>query len=219
MNFARPHAPPRVDLFRVAELVAPKSRVLDVGCGDGLFFDRLERFGRVEGLEPDPSLVTDPRWRDRIRIGTLVGQVSGSAPADAYERLLMDALRGNAALFMRRDEVEAAWKFIDPIRNAWGQSGESPRPYAAGTWGPNASVALIRSKNPTATDAGRIALTKGSVESPLTSMLRNFERSITEDTVRNEYLLHSQIHEWFIKGSAPQDIDRLNSLVLKQVRQ
>ncbi|HSV00169.1 MAG TPA: glucose-6-phosphate dehydrogenase [Roseiarcus sp.] len=67
----------------------------------------------------------------------------GTASADAYERLLMDALRGNAALFMRRDEVEAAWKFIDPIRDAWAQSGEPPRPYAAGTWGPNASVALI----------------------------------------------------------------------------
>ena len=67
----------------------------------------------------------------------------GAAPADAYERLLMDALRGNAALFMRRDEVEAAWRFVDPIREAWAQSGESPRPYAAGTWGPNASVALI----------------------------------------------------------------------------
>jgi glucose-6-phosphate 1-dehydrogenase len=67
----------------------------------------------------------------------------GVAPADAYERLLMDALRGNAALFMRRDEVEAAWKFVDPIREAWAQSGEPPRPYAAGTWGPNASVALI----------------------------------------------------------------------------
>ena len=67
----------------------------------------------------------------------------GMPSADAYERLLMDALRGNAALFMRRDEVEAAWKFIDPIRDAWAQSGELPRPYAAGTWGPNASVALI----------------------------------------------------------------------------
>jgi glucose-6-phosphate 1-dehydrogenase len=67
----------------------------------------------------------------------------GMPSADAYERLLMDALRGNAALFMRRDEVEAAWRFIDPIRDAWGQSGEPPRPYAAGTWGPNASVALI----------------------------------------------------------------------------
>ena len=63
--------------------------------------------------------------------------------ADAYERLLMDSIRGNAALFMRRDEVEAAWAFIDPIREAWKTSSELPRPYAAGTWGPNASVALI----------------------------------------------------------------------------
>jgi glucose-6-phosphate 1-dehydrogenase len=63
--------------------------------------------------------------------------------ADAYERLLMDAIRGNPALFMRRDEVEAAWRFIDPIREAWAQIGEPPRPYTAGTWGPAASIALI----------------------------------------------------------------------------
>lgn len=62
---------------------------------------------------------------------------------EAYERLLMDALRGNASLFMRRDEVEAAWRFIDPIREAWAHSGEPPRPYTAGTWGPAASIALI----------------------------------------------------------------------------
>ena len=62
---------------------------------------------------------------------------------EAYERLLLDALRGNASLFMRRDEVEAAWRFIDPIREAWAHSGESPRPYGAGTWGPAASIALV----------------------------------------------------------------------------
>jgi glucose-6-phosphate 1-dehydrogenase len=62
---------------------------------------------------------------------------------DAYERLLMDVVRGNAALFMRRDEVEAAWRFIDPIRDAWAQLREPPRPYAAGAWGPAAAIALI----------------------------------------------------------------------------
>jgi hypothetical protein len=77
----------------------------------------------------------------------------------------------------------------------------------------DASISLIRSKNPTAIEAGRIALTKGIAENPLTAMLRNFQRSIAEDTVRNEYLLHSQIHEWFVNGSAPQDLDRLNSRV------
>ena len=55
----------------------------------------------------------------------------------------MDAVRGNASLFMRRDEVEAAWAFVDPIREAWAHSGEPPRPYAAGAWGPAAAIALI----------------------------------------------------------------------------
>jgi glucose-6-phosphate 1-dehydrogenase len=67
----------------------------------------------------------------------------GAPSPEAYERLLMDAVRGNASLFMRRDEVEAAWAFVDPIREAWSHASESPRPYAAGTWGPAASIALI----------------------------------------------------------------------------
>lgn len=46
-------------------------RILDIGCGDGLFFDKLGRHGRVEGLEPDASLVDDPRWRSQIRVGGL----------------------------------------------------------------------------------------------------------------------------------------------------
>jgi glucose-6-phosphate 1-dehydrogenase len=67
----------------------------------------------------------------------------GAPSPEAYERLLMDVVRGNASLFMRRDEVEAAWRFVDPIRDAWAQSSEGPRPYNAGSWGPAASVALI----------------------------------------------------------------------------
>jgi glucose-6-phosphate 1-dehydrogenase len=62
---------------------------------------------------------------------------------DAYERLLMDVVRGNQTLFMRRDEVEAAWTWIGPILDAWSASGEPPRAYTAGTWGPSAAIALI----------------------------------------------------------------------------
>jgi glucose-6-phosphate 1-dehydrogenase len=62
---------------------------------------------------------------------------------DAYERLLMDVVRGNPTLFMRRDEVEAAWRWVDPILAAWKASDEPPKPYTAGSWGPSASVALI----------------------------------------------------------------------------
>ena len=62
---------------------------------------------------------------------------------DAYERLLMDVVRGNATLFMRRDEVEAAWRWVEPIIEAWGASDEPPKPYLAGSWGPTAAIALI----------------------------------------------------------------------------
>ena len=62
---------------------------------------------------------------------------------DAYERLLMDVVRGNQALFMRRDEVEEAWGWIDPVLDAWSASSELPKQSTAGTWGPSSAVALI----------------------------------------------------------------------------
>jgi glucose-6-phosphate 1-dehydrogenase len=68
---------------------------------------------------------------------------------DAYERLLMDTVRGNATLFMRRDEVEAAWSWVEPILEAWGSRPDQPRPYPAGTWGPTAAIALIERDNRT----------------------------------------------------------------------
>jgi glucose-6-phosphate 1-dehydrogenase len=62
---------------------------------------------------------------------------------DAYERLLMDVIRGNQTLFMRRDEVEAAWRWVDPILAAWDHDESAPHAYTAGTWGPTRSVGLI----------------------------------------------------------------------------
>jgi glucose-6-phosphate 1-dehydrogenase len=73
---------------------------------------------------------------------------------DAYERLVLDVVRGNQTLFMRRDEVEAAWTWIDPILEAWGQSGEAPKTYTAGTWGPSAAIALIERDGRTWADGG-----------------------------------------------------------------
>ncbi|GGA78670.1 glucose-6-phosphate 1-dehydrogenase [Brucella endophytica] len=62
---------------------------------------------------------------------------------DAYERLIMDVVRGNQTLFMRRDEVEAAWRWIDPILQGWEDSGQPVQGYTAGTWGPSGAIALI----------------------------------------------------------------------------
>jgi glucose-6-phosphate 1-dehydrogenase len=73
---------------------------------------------------------------------------------DAYERLVLDVVRGNQTLFMRRDEVEAAWRWIDPILEAWAISPEPPRGYTAGTWGPSAAIALIERDGRTWVESG-----------------------------------------------------------------
>jgi glucose-6-phosphate 1-dehydrogenase len=62
---------------------------------------------------------------------------------DAYERLLMDVIRSNQTLFMRRDEVEAAWRWVDPILKGWEATGQLAQGYTAGTWGPSQAIALI----------------------------------------------------------------------------
>jgi glucose-6-phosphate 1-dehydrogenase len=62
---------------------------------------------------------------------------------DAYERLLMDVIRGNPTLFMRRDEVEAAWSWVEPILTRWGASPDRPKRYPAGTSGPTAAATLL----------------------------------------------------------------------------
>ncbi len=62
---------------------------------------------------------------------------------DAYERLLMDVIRGNPALFMRRDEVEFAWRWIDEIISGWEESRQPVEGYVAGTWGPTAASLML----------------------------------------------------------------------------
>jgi glucose-6-phosphate 1-dehydrogenase len=64
-------------------------------------------------------------------------------PPEAYERLLHDAMLGDQTLFIRGDEVEAAWALIDPIEQGWRESDDSPKEYAPGTWGPQAAMDLI----------------------------------------------------------------------------
>jgi glucose-6-phosphate 1-dehydrogenase len=61
----------------------------------------------------------------------------------AYERLLLDAIHGDATLFVRRDEVEEAWRWVDGVADSWAEAGIAPKPYAAGSWGPSGAFALI----------------------------------------------------------------------------
>ncbi|MBZ4021861.1 glucose-6-phosphate dehydrogenase [Rhodobacter sp. TJ_12] len=71
-----------------------------------------------------------------------LGEEGADIP-DAYERLIMDVIRGNQTLFMRGDEVEAAWAWTDPIIAGWEARGDKPRPYDAGSSGPEDALMLM----------------------------------------------------------------------------
>jgi glucose-6-phosphate 1-dehydrogenase len=67
-----------------------------------------------------------------------------SESPEAYERLILDAMRGDATLFTRNDEIEALWGIIDPVLTAWHQDGDSTLPqYSAGSEGPTEADALL----------------------------------------------------------------------------
>jgi len=75
-----------------------------------------------------------------FRYGTSFGQ----QPPDAYERLILDAILGDATLFIRRDEVEGSWRYIDRLIEVWNDDPRELPTYAAGSWGPDQAAALLR---------------------------------------------------------------------------
>lgn len=68
---------------------------------------------------------------------------AGAKRRIAYERLLLDLIEGDQTLFVRRDEVEAQWHWIDAIRAGWAENGLDPKTYTAGSWGPSSAIALV----------------------------------------------------------------------------
>ncbi|MEM8896121.1 MAG: glucose-6-phosphate dehydrogenase, partial [Bacteroidota bacterium] len=79
-----------------------------------------------------------------VNMDFLYNDLTDKYVPEAYERLLLDCMRGDATLYARGDSVEAAWKFIDPILEAWKNDPSIPLyGYPAGTWGPEKSDALI----------------------------------------------------------------------------
>jgi glucose-6-phosphate 1-dehydrogenase len=123
------------NIFKASYLKLPPNRLtIRLQPDEGV---EIEVLNKVPGLDKGVGLqrtVLDLSFSESFR--------STRIP-DAYERLLLEALRGNPALFIRRDEVEQAWTWIDTIQDAWKSLREPPRPYPAGSWGPAASVALL----------------------------------------------------------------------------
>ncbi len=73
---------------------------------------------------------------------SLDAEFAGTRRRIAYERLLLDLIEGDQTLFVRRDEVEAQWTWIDAIREGWKANGMKPKSYPSGSWGPSAAIAL-----------------------------------------------------------------------------
>ncbi len=110
----------------------PNRLVIRVQPNDGV---QLQFMMKVPG---SGRLKLVPRTLD-LRYETAFGERT----PDAYERLLTDVIRGDQTLFMRRDEVEAAWSFVDPIIEGWKEYYPVPHRYVAGTSGPSQAVGLI----------------------------------------------------------------------------
>ncbi|WP_324740139.1 glucose-6-phosphate dehydrogenase [Tsuneonella sp. CC-YZS046] len=106
------------------------------------------------GIQPEEnvtlSLMAKVPGLDRDGIGlrevpldiAMPDAFTGTHRRIAYERLLLDLIEGDQTLFVRRDEVEAQWEWIDAIRAGWDKDALEPRPYTAGSWGPSAAIAL-----------------------------------------------------------------------------
>ncbi len=95
---------------------------------------------RMQAKIPGNNLRIEP-----VKMDFHYGTSFGKASPEAYERLLLDAMSGDPTLFARRDEVECAWSFIDPIESAWAAKKNAPELYLydAGSWGPEAADELL----------------------------------------------------------------------------
>ena len=122
--------PPQL-LFEGGKAHQPNVLLLRIQPDEGVAL----RFG---AKVPGPDI----RIRD-VRMDFRYGTAFGGETADAYERLLLDAMVGDGTLFARADEVEEAWRIVDSIVAGWKQSGVRPEEYVAGTWGPERAEFLL----------------------------------------------------------------------------
>jgi glucose-6-phosphate 1-dehydrogenase len=113
--------------------------VIDLQPRDGLELHLLAQGADQRQERGTPSLAP-------VQLDLDFDKRFGSERVGAYERLLLDVIAGRLNLFVRSDEQEAAWRWVEPILEGWGhdnQHGKGPRPYNAGTWGPSAASAMI----------------------------------------------------------------------------
>ncbi|WOI44058.1 glucose-6-phosphate dehydrogenase [Acidovorax sp. BLS4] len=95
------------------------------------------------GQEKRGTRVSEAQALAPVHLDLDFEQRFGTERVGAYERLLLDVIGGRLNLFVRADEQEAAWRWVEPIMQAWRDSDDGPRPYSAGSWGPSAASAMV----------------------------------------------------------------------------
>ncbi|WP_294131886.1 glucose-6-phosphate dehydrogenase [Sphingobium sp.] len=119
------------------------------GHGSGLESNTLvirlqpEEYIRLTIMSKRPGLERQVHLDEVTLDVSLTAAFAGQRRRIAYERLILDLLAGDATLFVRRDEVEAQWAFIDSIIDGWKEANMKPAPYSSGNWGPSSAIALI----------------------------------------------------------------------------
>ena len=129
-NLMFPHA--------TREAMQPNVLVMRVQPNEGISLRfEVKRPGAALALTPEVELAT-------VSMDFAYAHAFGEQTSPAYETLLLDVMLGDATLFTRSDEVEAAWRIVDPLIRHWEQTGDATlRPYPAGSWGPSEADAFI----------------------------------------------------------------------------
>ncbi len=112
----------------------PNKLIIHLQPNEGV---EIEMLNKIPGIDEHIKLQKtrlDLSFSDAFKKNRIFG---------GYEKLVLEAMRGNPTLFLSREEIEQAWTWVDSIQDAWRHYNESPKSYPAGTWGPIASVALL----------------------------------------------------------------------------
>jgi glucose-6-phosphate 1-dehydrogenase len=127
------HRTPHMIFRRAPAGVDPNVLVIRIQPDEGIALTMIAK-------TPGPDLRLGP-----VTLDFRYGEVFGGEPPEAYERLLLDAINGDATLYARGDWVEHAWELLTPVLDAWREDATSPIPtYEAGSWGPAEAEELIR---------------------------------------------------------------------------
>jgi glucose-6-phosphate 1-dehydrogenase len=121
-------------LFRAGpdDRIVPNTLVLRIQPQEGISL-------KFDAKVPGPKPQIEP-----VSMEFHYGTAWGMEPPEAYERLLLDAMLGDPTLFIRADEVEASWMYVDRLLERWAQAPQvRPEVYPAGSWGPSSADALL----------------------------------------------------------------------------